>query len=77
MACSRRRKRPPALVTRFQQAVRKALQVPQVHEHFVSNGYDPMGDPPAVWAKAYVADLKRSGKSRRRRRSSPSDTVMK
>ncbi len=54
-------KTPLALATRFQQAVRKALQVPQVHEHFVSNGYDPMGDPPAVWAKAYVADLKRLG----------------
>lgn len=52
-------KTPAAVVTRFQQAVHKALQVPQVRDHFVSNGYEPKGDPPAVWAKAFRADLKR------------------
>ena len=52
-------KTPAAIVTRFQQAVHKALQVPQVHDHFVSNGYDPKGDPPAVWAKTFHADLAR------------------
>jgi tripartite-type tricarboxylate transporter receptor subunit TctC len=54
-------KTPMAIVTRFQQAVHKALQVPQVHDYFVANGYEPKGDPPAVWAKAYVEDLKRLG----------------
>jgi tripartite-type tricarboxylate transporter receptor subunit TctC len=54
-------KTPVAIMTRFQQAIRKALQVPQVREHFVSNGYEPKGDPPAVWAKAYLVDLKRLG----------------
>ena len=54
-------KTPMAIVTRFQQAVHKALQVPQVHDNFVANGYEPKGDPPAVWAKAYVEDLKRLG----------------
>ncbi len=54
-------KTPMAIVTRIQQAVRKALQIPQVHDYFVSNGYDPMGDAPAVWAKYYVEDLKRLG----------------
>jgi tripartite-type tricarboxylate transporter receptor subunit TctC len=54
-------KTPVAIMTRFQQAIRKALQVPQVHEHFVSNGYEPKGDSPAVWAKAYLVDLKRLG----------------
>ena len=49
----------PAIVNRLQQAIRKALQVPAVHENFVSNGYDPKGDPPAVWAKAYQEELKR------------------
>jgi tripartite-type tricarboxylate transporter receptor subunit TctC len=52
-------KTPGAIVGRFQQAIRKALNVPQVHEMYVSNGYEPRGDPPAVWAKAYLVDLKR------------------
>ncbi|HXF66710.1 MAG TPA: tripartite tricarboxylate transporter substrate-binding protein [Burkholderiales bacterium] len=50
---------PAPIVGRVQQAIHKALQVPHVREHFVSNGYEPKGDPPAVWAKAYLADLKR------------------
>ncbi len=54
-------KTPMARVTRFQQAVHKALQVPQVRDHFVNNGYEPRGESPAVWAKAYHADLKRLG----------------
>jgi tripartite-type tricarboxylate transporter receptor subunit TctC len=54
-------KTPMPIVTRIQQAVHKALQIPQVHDNFVANGYDPKGDPPAVWAKAYVEDLKRLG----------------
>src|SRR5690349_12634504 len=54
-------KTPMPIVTRIQQAVHKALQIPQVHDNFVANGYEPKGDPPAVWAKAYVEDLKRLG----------------
>lgn len=50
---------PAPIVNRVQQAIHKALQAPHVREHFVSNGYEPKGDPPAVWAKAYHADLKR------------------
>jgi tripartite-type tricarboxylate transporter receptor subunit TctC len=50
---------PPAIVNRLHQAISKALHIPQVHEYFVSNGYEPKGDPPAVWAKAYREDLKR------------------
>jgi tripartite-type tricarboxylate transporter receptor subunit TctC len=52
-------KTPLALAARFQQAVAKALQVPQVRDHFVANGYDPQGLPPAEWAKMFQADLKR------------------
>jgi len=52
-------KTPPAIVTRLQQAIHKALQVPLVHENFVSNGYLPKGDAPEVWAKAYQEELKR------------------
>jgi tripartite-type tricarboxylate transporter receptor subunit TctC len=50
---------PMAVVTRMQQAIHKSLQVPHVHKHFVSNGYVPQGDPPAVWAKKFKAELKR------------------
>jgi len=50
---------PPAIVNRLQQAIRKALQVPLVHDNFVSNGYEPKGDAPAVWAKVYQEELKR------------------
>lgn len=50
---------PMAIVTRMQQAIHKALQVPPVRNHFVSNGYLPQGDPPAVWAKKFRAELKR------------------
>jgi tripartite-type tricarboxylate transporter receptor subunit TctC len=52
-------KTPPAIVNRLQQAIRKSLQIPQVRENFLSNGYEPKGDPPAVWAKAYQEELKR------------------
>ena len=54
-------KTPVALATRFQQAVHKALQVPQVRDHFVNNGYEPSGEPPAAWAKGYRASLMRLG----------------
>jgi tripartite-type tricarboxylate transporter receptor subunit TctC len=50
---------PPAILNRIHQSVRRALQLPQVQEYFVSNGYDPKGDPPAVWAKGYREELQR------------------
>ena len=52
-------KTPPAILNRLHQSMRKAMQVPQVHDYFVSNGYDPKVDPPAVWAKGYREELKR------------------
>ena len=52
-------KTPPAIVNRLQQAIHKSLQIPQVRENFLSNGYEPKGDPPAVWAKAYQQELTR------------------
>jgi len=52
-------KTPPAIVKKVQEAVRKALQVPHVRDHFVNNGYDPQGHTPAEWAKLFQADLKR------------------
>lgn len=50
---------PVVVVVMMQEAIHKALQVPHVHKHFTSNGYVPQGDPPAVWAKKFKAELKR------------------
>ena len=52
-------KTPAPIVKRVQEAIHKALQQPAVHKHFVDNGYEPQGDPPAVWAKQFRADVKR------------------
>jgi len=52
-------KTPPALINRMYEAVRKALEVPQVREHFLNGGYEPQGLPPAEWAKVFREDLKR------------------
>lgn len=52
---------PIARATRFQQAIHKALQVPQVRDHFVNNGYEPKGEAPAVWAKEFRVSLQRLG----------------
>ena len=50
---------PPAIVSRLHEVVRKALQDPKVRDHFLDNGYEPRGDPPAEWAKAFRADLRK------------------
>jgi len=50
---------PPAIVKKLQLAIRKALQDPKVRNYFVSNGYEPQGDPPAEWAAKFHADLRR------------------
>lgn len=50
---------PAPIVQKVQQAIHKSLQVPHVHKHFTDNGYEPEGDPPAVWAKKFRADVKR------------------
>jgi tripartite-type tricarboxylate transporter receptor subunit TctC len=52
-------KTPPAIVNRVHAAIFKALQVPQVHDYFVSGGYEPRGLTPAEWTKVFRADLKR------------------
>jgi tripartite-type tricarboxylate transporter receptor subunit TctC len=50
---------PPAVVNRMYAAIRKALAVPQVREHFVDGGYEPQGAPPAEWTKLFRDDLRR------------------
>lgn len=52
-------KTPAAIVNRVHAAIHKALQVPQVREHFLSGGYEPQGATPAEWGKLFRADLKR------------------
>ena len=47
------------LVNRMHAAIRKALDVPQVRDHFLNGGYEPQGAPPAEWAKIFREDLKR------------------
>jgi tripartite-type tricarboxylate transporter receptor subunit TctC len=52
-------KTPQAIVNRMHAAIRKALDVPAVRDHFVNGGYEPQGLPPAEWAKVFREDLKR------------------
>jgi tripartite-type tricarboxylate transporter receptor subunit TctC len=52
-------KTPAAVVNRVHAAIQKALRVPEVRDHFVSNGYEPQANPPAEWAKMYRSDIKR------------------
>lgn len=52
-------KTPMPVAVRLQQAIAQALQDPKIHAHFVDNGYEPQGLPPAEWAKVFKADLER------------------
>ena len=52
-------KTPSAILKKVQEAIRSALQVPHVRDHFLNGGYEPQGHTPAEWAKLFQADLKR------------------
>ena len=52
-------KTPPAILTKMQKAISAALKVPEVNRHFISNGYEPQGEAPDVWAKKYRAEVAR------------------
>jgi tripartite-type tricarboxylate transporter receptor subunit TctC len=52
-------KTPVPIVKKLQEAIHRALQQPEINKHFVDNGYEPQGDPPAVWAKQFREDVKR------------------
>jgi len=56
---------PMPTAIKMQRAIHKALQVPSVRKHFVSNGYIPQADPPAVWGKKFKAELKRYNEAAR------------
>jgi len=52
-------KTPPAVVNRFYEAIRTALAVPHVRDHYLNGGYEPQGKPPAEWSRLFREDLKR------------------
>lgn len=50
-------KTPHAIVGRLHAEFRRAVDAPRVKEYFVAGGYEPRADPPAAFAKSFVADL--------------------
>jgi tripartite-type tricarboxylate transporter receptor subunit TctC len=52
-------KTPPAIITRLQQAVAKALQLPKVRELIISGGYEPDGRSPAAFKTFLRAEYER------------------
>ncbi len=54
-------KTPDAIINRIYGAIHKALQTPKMREVFKAAGYEPVADPPAVFQKNVIADIKRWG----------------
>jgi tripartite-type tricarboxylate transporter receptor subunit TctC len=54
-------KTPDAIINRIYGAIHKAVQTPKMREVFKTAGYEPVADPPAVFQKNVVADIKRWG----------------
>ena len=52
-------KTPTAIVNRVHAEIRKAIEVPQLRDYFVSGGYEPKADSPAEFRKTFLADIKR------------------
>lgn len=52
-------KTPPAIVNRLYAEIRKAIQEPKLVEFFRAGGFEPQGDPPAEFQKAFRNDIKR------------------
>ena len=52
-------KTPDAIVNRLHAEIRKAIAVPQLHDYFISGGYEPKADSPAEFRKTFRADIKR------------------
>ena len=49
----------PGIVNRLYAEIRKAIQEPKLVEFFRSGGFEPQGDPPAEFQKAFRNDIKR------------------
>lgn len=54
-------KMPPRIVNQVHEAIEKALKVPSVRDFLLAGGYEPTADPPAVFQKNFLEDLKRWG----------------
>jgi len=52
-------KTPPELVARFQTEVRKAIEIPQVRDFFVTGGFEPIADTPESFRRFVAEELKR------------------
>jgi tripartite-type tricarboxylate transporter receptor subunit TctC len=52
---------PASVVTQLHSAIQKSLQVPALRDFLLGGGYDPTADPPAVFQKNFLNDLKRWG----------------
>jgi tripartite-type tricarboxylate transporter receptor subunit TctC len=54
-------KTPDAIIQRIYGAIHKAVQTPKMREVFKAAGYEPVADPPSVFQKNVVTDIKRWG----------------
>ncbi len=54
-------KTPPHIIEQIYAALQKSLQVPSVRDFLLAGGYQPTADPPAVFQKNFIDDLKRWG----------------
>jgi tripartite-type tricarboxylate transporter receptor subunit TctC len=54
-------KTPPRIVERLYAALKKSLEVPSVRDFLLAGGYQPVADPPAVFQKNFLDDIKRWG----------------
>jgi tripartite-type tricarboxylate transporter receptor subunit TctC len=54
-------KMPPRIVNQVHAAIEQALKVPSVRDFLLAGGYQPTADPPPVFQKNFLQDLKRCG----------------
>ena len=52
-------KTPGHIVDRIYGAIHKSLQVPKLRDYFLTGGYQPVADPPAVFQKNFPLDVQR------------------
>jgi tripartite-type tricarboxylate transporter receptor subunit TctC len=64
-------KTPAHIVTLIHGAISKSLQVPALRDFLLAGGYDPTADPPAVFQKSFLNDLKRWGEIARSAKIEP------
>ena len=54
-------KTPDSIVMTIYNAIHKAVQTPRMRDLFITAGYEPVADAPAVFRKTVEADIKRWG----------------